>query len=95
MIELAREIEREKQNIEESEEEEEEEGVNLFTTKIYNRLENNFHLSNKKALFWNISEYYKSKGQDPWNALPVTFHIDHGLSDPEFKKFVEYFNSVE
>jgi len=31
-----------------------------FKFKIYNRLEDNFHLSNKKALFWNISEYYKS-----------------------------------
>jgi hypothetical protein len=26
----------------------------LFNTKIYNRLEDNFHLSNKKALFWNM-----------------------------------------
>jgi len=93
MIDLQKTVEREKLNIEESEEEEEEEqGVNLFTTKVYNRLENNYHLSNKKALFWNISEYYKSKGQDPWSALPVTFHIDHGINDPEFKKFLQYFH---
>jgi hypothetical protein len=26
----------------------------LNNTKIYNRLEDNFHLSNKKALFWNM-----------------------------------------
>jgi hypothetical protein len=32
----------------------------LFKKKIYNRLEDNYHLSNKKALFWNLSEYYKS-----------------------------------
>ena len=62
----------------------------LFKTKIYNRLEDNFHLSNKKALFWNITEYYKTKGEDPWKVLPVTFHIDTGVSDPEFKAFLEY-----
>ena len=28
--------------------------------RIYNRLEDNFHLSNKKALFWNLCEYYNS-----------------------------------
>lgn len=94
MIDLAKEVEREKLNQSYESEEEEDSGVNLFTTKVYNRLENNFHLSNKKALFWNISEYYKSKGQDPWNALPVTFHIDHGINDPEFKKFTEYYNKV-
>lgn len=84
MLDLKREIEREKeQEREDCESEGEEadpvaESSGLFSTKIYNRLENNYHLSNKKALFWNISEYYKSKGQDPWDALPVTFHIDHG-----------------
>jgi len=92
MIELSKEVEKEKLNSSlESEEVDAEDNSNLFTTKIYNWLENNFHLSNKKALFWNISEYYKSKGKDPWNALPVTFHIDHGINDPEFKKFLQYY----
>lgn len=96
MLDLKKEIEKEKETEDfESEGEEETENSSLFTTKIYNWLENNFHLSNKKALFWNISEYYKSWGQDPWDALPVTFHIDHGLNDPEYKKFIEYYQKVE
>jgi uncharacterized protein YpiB (UPF0302 family) len=53
-------------------------------------MEDNFHLSNKKALFWNFSEYYKSMNKNPWDALPVTFHIDNGLNDPEYIKFLEY-----
>ena len=61
MLDLKKEIEKEKETEDfESEGEEETENSSLFTTKIYNWLENNFHLSNKKALFWNISEYYKS-----------------------------------
>jgi hypothetical protein len=67
----------------------------LFNTKIYNRLEDNFHLSNKKALFWNMWEYYKSMDKSPWNALPVTFHIENGLNDPEYLKFLNYYQRVD
>ena len=43
---------------------------------IYNRLEDNFHLANKKALFMNISSYYRMLGVDPFDvAIPLTFHI--------------------
>ena len=67
----------------------------MYQTKIYNRLEDNFHLSNKKALFWNMSEYYRSMDKSPWDALPVTFHIEDGLGDPEFTKFLNYYQRVE
>lgn len=63
--------------------------------RIYNRLEDNYHLSNKKALFFNMSQYYKLKGIDPFTVLPLTFHIETGLGDPEFEKFVRYFNDIE
>ena len=66
------------------------EEIKLFKNKIYNRLEDNFHLSNKKALFWNMSQYYDSKGQNIDDALPRTFHIDHGINDPEYQKFLRY-----
>jgi hypothetical protein len=46
-------------------------------------------------LFWNVSEYYRSRGEDPWDALPVTFHIDQGVGDPEFKRFMEYHARAE
>lgn len=66
-----------------------------FKCKIYNRLEDNFHLSNKKALFWNMTGYYKSINKNPWDALPVTFHIDNGLDDLEYSKFLEYHRKLE
>jgi len=67
----------------------------MFQNKLYNRLEDNFHLSNKKALFWNMCEYYKSVNSSPWDALPITFHIENGLSDPEYQKFLQYYERVE
>ena len=37
------------------------------TTKLmYNRLEGNFHLAHKKALFMNMSNYYSKLGHDPF-----------------------------
>lgn len=58
---------------------------------MYNKLPQNQHLSNKKSFFTHLQNYYQSKGQDPWNALPVTFHC-HSASDDdeEFRKFKEY-----
>ena len=59
---------------------------------IYNKLEDNYHLANKKALFVNISSYYKALGHDPFDvAIPLTFHIK-STSDPEFEKFERMFN---
>lgn len=63
--------------------------------KIYNRLEFNQHLNNKKALFFNMKNFYKYC-QDPdhdqidvFDVLPLTFHIKQGLSDPVFHEFKE------
>ena len=58
----------------------------------YNHMENNFHLSNKKALYYNMKIYYESIGQDWWQVLPLTFHIKEGVNDKEFAKFVDVFN---
>lgn len=61
--------------------------MDQYPVKIYNKLEDNYHLSNKKALFVNMKFYYEAMGQDPFNALPVTFHVKSGLEDHEFLKF--------
>jgi hypothetical protein len=46
---------------------------------MYNRLDANYHLANKKALFVNMSEYYKAIGLNPFEvAIPLTFHIKSG-----------------
>lgn len=62
---------------------------------MYNRLENNFHLANKKALFLNMSDYYKALGLNPVDvAIPLTFHIK-AQSDPEYSHFVSVFNKFQ
>lgn len=63
--------------------------------RIYSKLEDNFHLSNKKALFFNMSQYYKLMGRDPFEILPLTFHIEEGLNDPEFERFKLYYEQIE
>ena len=60
-------------------------------TKLYNKLEDNYHLSNKKALFINMRNYYESLNEDPFNYIPMTFHVKTGLSDPEFLRFKAYY----
>jgi hypothetical protein len=54
-------------------------------------LENNFHLSNKKALFMNMKLYYEALNMDPFDVLPLTFHIKNGLEDPEYQDFKQTF----
>lgn len=58
-----------------------------LSVKLYNKLEDNFHLSNKKAMFLNIRLYYEAMGRDVFNAVPMTFHVKEGLEDPEFQRF--------
>lgn len=45
-------------------------------------MENNFHISNKKCLFYNMKSLFAYKGEDPFLYIPVTFHIKKGLNDP-------------
>ncbi len=63
------------------------------TFKIHNRLEANFNLTNKKALFLNMKRYYAALGEDYSAKMPLTFHIINGETDPEFLLFVDYFES--
>ena len=63
--------------------------------KVYAKLENNFNLSNKYGLFYSMQKYYKVCGRDPFEVLPVTFHIKRGLIDPEYYKFVSFFEQLE
>ena len=45
-------------------------------------MEANHHLSNKYALFYNMNNYYTSIGKDPFDILPLTFHVIKGIYDP-------------
>lgn len=62
---------------------------------MYNRLEDNFHLSNKKALFRNIVHYYRAAGMDPFEvAIPLTFHIKQvNGTDADYQGFLKSFEA--
>ena len=55
--------------------------------KLYNKIEDNFHVNNKKALYLNMKNYYDALEEDVFDYLPLTFHVKAGLEDPEFLKF--------
>ena len=59
---------------------------------MYGKMEKNLHLANKKALFFNMHYYYTQIGQDPFDALPVTYHVKRGLEDPEFIRFKQQYD---
>ena len=61
--------------------------LEMYPYRLYNKIEDNYHLANKKALLINMKHYYEAISEDPYNSLPVTFHIKEGLDDPEFCKF--------
>jgi len=61
--------------------------------RMCNHLENHFHLSNKKALLWNMRSYFNALKQDVFKHLPLTFHIQNGIEDNEFSRFVDMFNA--
>ena len=64
-----------------------------YNLLLHNRLERNFHLTNKKALFINLKEYYESLGQDPFTVIPLTFHITGNLQTYNFQQFTKAFES--
>jgi len=63
--------------------------------KVYNKLEFNQHLNNKKALFINMRNYYSycCDDEDVFDTLPLTFHIKTGVDDFEYQRFVQYFEN--
>ena len=57
-------------------------------------MENNYHLSNKKAIYYNMKVYYEAIGKEYFQTLPLTFHIKEGLNDPQFLKFEQLFHDA-
>lgn len=64
-------------------------------THVHNRLEHNYHLTHKKALYRNMKEYYMALGEDYTQQMPLTFHLVHGESDPEFLSFTTHYKALE
>ena len=67
--------------------------TNSSETQIHNKIDYNFLLSNKKALFYNLKQYYTALGHNHFDYIPVSFHIV-GETDKEFDNFVEYFSLI-
>jgi hypothetical protein len=42
-----------------------------------------------------MRKYYKALGRDPFEVLPITFHVRNGTSDPEFVKFLTMQKEIE
>jgi len=71
----------------------EETSHNFYKAKplVHNHLQNNFFLGNKKALFYNLKDYYNRIGEDVFEYVPLTFHIKQGFKDSEYKRFLMYY----
>jgi len=48
---------------------------NFKRSCVYNRIPQNYHLSNKKNLFLNLRKYYLALDKDPNSYIPVTYLI--------------------
>ena len=57
-------------------------------------MEFNWNLSNKKALFYNLKAYYTAVKQDPFQFIPLTFHI-HNSEGQEWNNFENAFLQKE
>lgn len=60
----------------------------------YSKMENNYHLSNKKAIYYNMKVYYEAIGKEYHQNLPLTYHVKEGLNDPQFLKFEQLFHDA-
>lgn len=75
--------------------EEKEENVTSHNLTTYGKQENNYHLSNKKAIYYNMRVYFDALGIEYHTQLPLTFHIKEGLGDPQFLKFEQIFDEAK
>lgn len=69
--------------------------LNPILTKLYNRLEGNSELSDKKKLFFNLAAYYKSQNKPIFSCIPMTFHIVNGISDSSFLRFLSKYQEIQ
>ena len=60
-------------------------------TKLHNRLSNNSSICNKKEMFKNMKKFYDGLGLNVFEKIPLTFHVESGLTDPQFMIFASQF----
>jgi tubulin polyglutamylase TTLL1/tubulin monoglycylase TTLL3/8 len=64
------------------------------SSKLYNKIEVNQYLANKKGLYKSLKFYYESLGLKLFTYHPITFHVKQ-FGDLEFEKFSESFAVFE
>lgn len=69
--------------------------IHSNSIKIYNKLEFNQHLANKKGLYKSLKSYHKILGTNIFSYHPVTFHIKTTEDNEEFASFMQAFNKYE
>ena len=50
---------------------------------VHNHLQYNYLIGNKKALFYNLKDYYTLLGKNVYNIIPLTFHIGEGGTESD------------
>ena len=66
-------------------------GSEVKLGKMHNHFINNYVVGNKKALLKTMCHYYRQLGANPFDFLPLTFHISEGLEDSNFLAFQKYY----
>jgi len=62
--------------------------------KLYNKLEQNENICNKKLLFANLRTFYSSAQKQVFDILPLTFHVT-SVGDSNFKDFEKIFSQSQ
>lgn len=63
--------------------------------KMHNHLQYNHFIGNKKALFYNIKRYYELIKKNPFEIIPLTFHIKDGTNDLEYSRFTREYKKIQ
>lgn len=66
----------------------------MVNLKLYNKLEENENICNKKLLFANLRNYYSAIGKQVFDVVPVTFHVK-SANEPGFLEFEKTFAQSE
>ena len=59
--------------------------------RLHNHFVNNYIIGNKKTLFQTMSLYYKHQNDYVFNHLPCTYHVQAGLEDEQFLRFLRFY----
>lgn len=59
--------------------------------RVHNHFEFNWNITNKKALYYNMKKFYQAIKVDPFEFIPLTFHVQTE-GDAEWVRFEQYFS---